>query len=210
MTAAEAPPSRQVAAPAPVPARAPRADLVVLAASTGGVAALSAVLAGLPGDLPAAVVVVLHRMERRVDLLVPILARRTPLRVEAAAHGVAIRPATVYVAPAGGHLRVEADATFSLRTGVRFRSVTSAADPLLVSAAERYGAAVIAVILTGTGRDGAAGAAVVRHAGGLVIAQDPATSRARGMPEAAIATRAVHATVPLAEIAARVVGLVGG
>ena len=207
---AGAPRSPRLAAPGQLPAPAPRADLVVLAASTGGLAALAAVLAGLPGDFPAAVAVVLHRTERPVDLLVPILARRTALRVETAAPGAAVRPATVHVAPAGGHLRVEADGTFSVHAAVRFRNVTSAADPLLVSAAERFGAGVIAVILTGTGRDGAAGAAVVRHAGGLVIAQDPATSRARGMPEAAIATRAVHATVPLGEIAARVVALVGG
>jgi two-component system chemotaxis response regulator CheB len=86
--------------------------------------------------------------------------------------------------------------------------VGSSADPLLISASEVFGSHVIAVVLTGMGRDGAAGAAAVWHAGGVVIAEDVRTARAPSMPAAAIATGAVASTLPLDRIGPHLLELV--
>lgn len=181
--------------------------LVVLAASRGGLDAVSQVLAGLPAEFSAAVAVVLHRTSRPHDLLPDILARHTVLAVRLTTEGAAIEPGVVYVAPADSHVQITADRTFSLATGARFRYVGSSADPLMMSAAEVFGSDVVAVVLSGDGSDGAAGIATVRHAGGLVIVQDAADARATGMPLAAIATGAADAVLPLREIAPRLVRL---
>jgi two-component system chemotaxis response regulator CheB len=201
---------------APSPARwsgdgippAGRVALVILAASAGGLDAISQLLSELPGDFPAAVAVVLHRATRhQADPLREILHARTALRVTLADTGAAIRPATVYIAPPDSHLRIDAEQRFVSQPGPAFRHVKSSADPLLISAAEAFGPRLVAVILTGKGRDGALGAAAVSYAGGIVLAQEPATASAAGMPEAAIATGAVHSVLPLERIAARLIAL---
>jgi two-component system chemotaxis response regulator CheB len=136
-----------------------------------------------------------------------ILQKRVKLRVELAGIGTAICPATVYIAPPDSHLRIDPAHRFATEPGPLLWHVRSAADPLLISAAAGFGAALVAVILTGKGRDGALGAAAVRRAGGTVLAQDPATSDAAGMPQAAIATGAVHSVLSLVDIAPRLVTL---
>ena len=159
----------------------------------------------MPADFAAAVAVVLHRTARPDDLLPAILTRHTGLPVRLATEGAAIEGGIVYVAPAGSHLQVAADRSFSLTMGRRFRYVASSADPLMMSAAEVFKGDVVAVVLSGDGSDGAAGIATVRHAGGVVLVQDAAHARATGMPRAAISTGAADAVLPLHEIAPRLV-----
>lgn len=178
----------------------PRA-LVVLAASLGGVTAIGDVLAGLPADLPAAILVVQHRSQRGPSLLAQVLSRRTRLIVKDAEPGERIRAGVVYLAPSARHLLVHSDGTLATTDGRRIRYLLSSANPLLESAASAFGASVIAVVLTGSGMDATDGVQAVKARGGFVITQDPATSACRRMPAAAIATGVVDLVLPLEAIA---------
>lgn len=186
----------------------PAYDLVVLAASAGGVGALTRVLGGLPPDFGAAVVVVLHRSSREPNLLVPVLARCTPLRVKAVAEGEALRPGVVYVAPPHLHAVIRPDHRLALTDGRRIRFVRSSANPLFESAAAALGGRVIAVVLTGSGCDATDGVQAVRSSGGRVIAQDPVTAAFASMPLTAIRSGAVDFVLPLERISAALVSLV--
>jgi two-component system chemotaxis response regulator CheB len=182
-------------------------DLVVLAASAGGLHALSVLLSSLPRDLPVPVALVLHRTPHHPDLLAKILGRHTALRVKNALPGEHMEPGTVYVAPADLHLVIESDGALGFSDGRRIRHVLSSANPLLESAA-LFGGRVIAVVLTGSGHDATDGVQAVRARGGVVIAQDEATSTVFGMPRSAIATGAVAHVLPLAAIGPSVARLV--
>lgn len=177
-------------------------DLVVVAASAGGVQALLFLASQLPAGFPLPVVVVQHVDPRRRSLLVEILARRSRLAVRAAAEGTHVEPGTIFIAPAGSHLLVNADGTMSLSQAGRVHFVRPAADLLFASAAAAHGDRLIAVVLTGTGEDGASGVTAVKEMGGTVLAQDEASSEFFGMPRAAIATGCVDLVLPLAEIPA--------
>lgn len=192
----------------PDPADADRYRLVVVAASAGGVAALQALVAGIPSDFPVPVVIVQHLDRRHRSLLAEILARRTGASVEQARSGQAMASATIYVAPPDEHLLVNADRTFSLSHSELVHFVRPSADLLFESAAGAFGSGTIAVVLTGTGSDGAMGVAAVKERGGTVIAQDMATSDYFGMPGAAIDTGCVDFVLPLDEIAGALVTLV--
>lgn len=175
----------------------PRAfDLIVIAASTGGVKALLTIFADLPADFAVPVAVVLHRSSQTPSLLAEVLGRRTPLAVRNATAGETPRPGTVYLAPPDHHLTVTSERAFALSDGGRINHMRSAADPLFISAAEVYRSRVVAVVLTGGDGDGAAGARAIGLAGGIVIAQDEATSQVFSMPRATIATG--HTDVVLA------------
>lgn len=180
--------------------------VVALVASAGGLAALSVVLGALPASLPAAVLVLQHLQAGRQSLLPHILAQRTPLFVREAADRVVLRPGTVYVAPAGHHLRIGTDRTLSLTDTEPVHFSRPSADVLLASLADA-GVPMIAVVLTGRGRDGAAGSLRVHQGGGTVLAQDRATSLHFGMPGAAADAGGVDEALPLAAIAPRLVRL---
>jgi two-component system, chemotaxis family, protein-glutamate methylesterase/glutaminase len=171
-----------------------------MAASTGGLAAVSVVVAALPAGFAAPVVVVVHRTTQQPALLGTILQGRTALPVCNAASGDAIVAGTVYIAPPSRHLIVRANDTFAFADVARVNHLNSAADPLFISAAAIYGRRVVAVVLTGAAHDGAEGARHVKAAGGVVLVQDQATSTIFDMPAAAIATGAVDAVLPLMAI----------
>ena len=193
---------------APDLATAPPAAMVVaLAASAGGLKALSRVLASLPADFAAAVVVVQHLMPGRLSLLADILARRTPLRVKQAEEGDSLCAGTVYVAPPDHHLIVGPGGRLRLTRTPLVHFSRPSADVLLESLAAAFPGHSVAVVLTGTGRDGAGGAGVVRRAGGFSIAQDPATAEFIGMPGAAVAA-GVDFILSLDDIAPALIGLV--
>jgi len=185
-------------------------DLVVLAASAGGLNALSAVLGPLPADLPAALLVVQHLDPRHRSLLDDILRRRTKLTVRLAAEGDPIEPGMVLIAPPDHHLLVNPDGTVSLSQSALVHFVRPSADLLFESAAGSYRERVIAVILTGSGSDGSMGVNAVKEKGGTVIAQDETSSQFFSMPGAAIQTGAVDFVLPLEEIGPAVVELVTG
>ena len=185
-------------------------DIVVVAASAGGLAALSAVVSTLPVDFPATVVLVQHLDPRHRSLIDDILSRRTKLEVRQVAPGDHLEPGTVFVAPPDYHVLVNADGTFTLSQSELVHFVRPSADLLFESAAGSYGDRVIAVVLTGTGSDGSMGAKAVKQSGGTVIAQDRETAQFFGMPESAIKTGSVDFVLPLDEIGPAIVTLVSG
>jgi two-component system chemotaxis response regulator CheB len=187
-----------------------RYDLVVMAASAGGVQALQAVLSVLPVDFPVPIAVVQHRSTRLPNLLVRVLARHTPLTVKMAEPSEAMQPGTVYLAPPDLHLSVQSDGTLALSGGQKIRHVRSSANPLFESAAGAFGGRIIAVVLTGGDRDATDGVQSVKAHGWTVITQDEATSQCFGMPHAAIETGCVDWVLPLEDIGPRLIDLMKG
>jgi two-component system chemotaxis response regulator CheB len=191
-------PMRHARSPEPVPVRY---ELVVLAASAGGIQAIRTILAALPANFPLPIAVVQHRSAAAPSILATILGRATSLRVKNAEEGDALERATVYLAPPDAHLSIGADHRLHVGDGRRINFLRSSADPLIHSAAHALHGRVIAVVLTGSGRNGADALRDVKALGGIVLAQDQATSAHWGMPRAAIATGAVSYVLPLGDIA---------
>jgi len=183
-------------------------DVVALASSAGGIAALSEILGSLPGDFPAAIVVVQHLDPRHRSLMADILRRRTPLDVVQATEGDHIRPGTAYIAPPDRHLLVNANGTLSLSQSELVHFVRPSADLLFESVAASYRTRAIAVVLTGTGSDGSMGIGAIKKMGGTVVAQDQASAEFSGMPGAAIRSGNADFILPLDEIASALVTLV--
>lgn len=181
----------------------PPSKLVAVASSAGGLAALSRLLESLPADLPAAVMVVQHLDRRHPSLLADILNRRTEMRVVQAWDGMALRDGLVATAPPDHHLLANEDGTVSLTRSALVHFVRPSADLLFESVAAAYGCDAVAVVLSGTGRDGAMGTVAVKETGGWVIASDQQSSEFFGMPGAAIDRGAVDEIIPLDQIAAR-------
>jgi two-component system chemotaxis response regulator CheB len=184
-------------------------DVVAIAASAGGLNALGLVLSGLPELFPAAVLVVQHLDPRHPSLLADILKRRTPLRVKEAQEGERLRLGTVFIAPPNRHLLVNPDATLALTQSELVHFVRPSADLMFDSVAAVFRDRAIAVVLSGTGSDGSMGVSAIKKMGGTVIAQDEKTSEFFGMPGAAIQTGHVDAVLPLADIPAALIRLVG-
>jgi len=185
-------------------------DVVALASSAGGLSALSQILAELPGDLPAAVVVIQHLDPRHRSLMADILARRTELKVKEAEDHDRLVTGAVFVAPPNHHLLVTSAATLSLTQTELVHFVRPSADLLFESVAASFRDRVIAVVLTGTGTDGAMGLAAVKKMGGTVIAQDRSSSEFFGMPSAAIESGNVDFVLRLEEISSALATLVRG
>ncbi len=155
-------------------------DLVVVGASAGGIEALSILVSTLPLDFPVPIVLAQHLDPNRPSNLDHILQRRTTLPVILVTSSSKLEPGKIYVVPANRHIlvkdhhvEVQEDSAKHPRPSI---------DALLSSAAEVYGDRLIAVILTGSGSDGAAGAVNVKNAGGTIIVQDPHTARYPSMP----------------------------
>jgi two-component system chemotaxis response regulator CheB len=179
---------------------APR-RVIGVAASAGGVEALQRLVSQLPADLDAALCVVLHIPSNGRSLLAPILNRATKLSVVVAENGMLLKRGTVYVAPADHHLLVRSD-RIELSSGPKENGVRPAADPMFRSLARAWGAASVAVVLSGALGDGAAGALAVAQAGGHVIIQDPDDALVSSMPVSALAVTAAHDVLPMAEMGA--------
>lgn len=183
-------------------------DVVAVAASAGGLKALTVMLSGLPADFPAAMVVVQHLAPRHRSLMADILERRTPMRVQQAKEGDRLSPGLVHIAPPDRHLLVNPDGSLSLSQSELVHFVRPSADLLFESVAASYRERAIAVVLTGTGSDGDMGVRAVRKMKGVVIAQDERTSEFFGMPDAAIRTGCVDFVLPLEGIAPALARLV--
>jgi two-component system, chemotaxis family, protein-glutamate methylesterase/glutaminase len=182
--------------------------IVVVAASAGGLTALTAVLGRLPATFGLPVAVVQHIDPHHVSRLADILGRRARLRVKEADDGDLLEAGAVYIAPPAHHLVVAGGGTLKLTDTAPVHFSRPSADRLFESAARAFGPA-IGVILTGTGTDGATGAAAIKAGGGVMIVQDEATSAFFGMPHAAIDAGAVDYILPLGEIAPTLVRLAG-
>ncbi len=173
---------------------------MVVAASAGGIEALRGLLSQLPEQVPAALLVVLHVPAAGGKVLPRILGRAGRLPASAAADGEVPLPGHVYVAPPDCHILLVGD-KIRLSRGPRHNGHRPAADPLFLSAALSGGPRTIAVVLSGTLDDGAAGAAAVERRGGIVAVQDPGQSAYDGMPRAAMAATRSPRVMRLAELA---------
>ena len=184
--------------------------VIGIATSAGGLSALSRLLSALPPTLDAAILIVQHLDPARPSHLADILGRRTPLPVKQAAGKDRLHTGAVFIAPPGAHLLVDPEGTISLSHQPPVHFVRPAADRLFESIAGSFGSRAVAVVLTGTGHDGATGAQAVKRAGGRVIVQDESTSEFFGMPRSAIDAGQVDLVLPLDKIAPALVALCGG
>jgi two-component system, chemotaxis family, protein-glutamate methylesterase/glutaminase len=182
-------------------AEPPAIHVVAVVGSAGGIRAIQVLLGALPADLDACVLVVIHLTPLVPSLLPTILGRGTALQVAPGFDGAPLEPGIVWVAPPDAHLLVEPDETLRLDDSELVHHVRPSADVLLLSLAKNHHGPCTAVVLSGTGIDGAAGAAAVKRAGGRVLAQDEATSQYFGMPGAAILAGGVDEVLPLDAIA---------
>jgi two-component system chemotaxis response regulator CheB len=178
----------------------PADRLIAIGASAGGVEALRRLVAGLPEDLSAAVVVVLHIPSGYRSRLAEILNRAGRLRATEARDGSPLKSGRILIAPPGFQLLVQ-DGRVRLLDTPRVNGVKPAIDLLFQSGAREYGPRVVAVVLTGTLRDGSAGLTAVRKAGGVAIVQDPHDAAHSDMPQSALETAGADHCVPLKDMA---------
>jgi len=160
-------------------------DVVVVGASAGGVEALRALVAGLPPEFPAPLVVVLHVARGAPSALRAILGRAGPLPARAAEHLMPLRPGMVYAAPPDRHVLVVEDHVH-LSAGPAENGHRPAIDPLFRSAAISFGPRAIGVVLSGTRDDGAAGLVALATVGGATLVQEPADALYDQMPRNAL------------------------
>jgi two-component system chemotaxis response regulator CheB len=168
--------------------------VIAIAASAGGFMGLLTILSSLPRGLPAAILIVLHRVPRSEDGLVGIFGKYAPMPVRMAVDGQAVEAGVVYLARSDQHLLVTLDGTFLYFNGGRIRHLQSSANPVMESAAAAFGRRPIAVVLSG----------------GIVIAQDQASSEHWAMPQSAVKSGAVDYVLPLDDIGAALDAVVHG
>jgi two-component system chemotaxis response regulator CheB len=164
----------------------PSRDIIVIGGSEGGLAVLRTLLAGLPENLPACILIVLHTGPSSPRYLASILGAQCSLPVAYGIEGEAIRPGNVYLASPGTHLEVVARGNIHLSQGPKVNYSRPAADRLFQTAASVFGNRVISLILSGGDGDGTSGALAVTAAGGLNFVQDPDEAAVTGMPLHAI------------------------
>ena len=188
----------------------PGFEIVALAASAGGLRALTEVLGALPGDFPVPLVVVQHLDPRHRSLMAEILGKRIALPIKEADEGDKLEPGHAYIAPPNRHLLINPDRTLTLTQTQLVHFVRPSADLLFESTAASYRDRAIAVVLSGSGHDGAMGVKAIKKMGGTVIVQDEQTSEFFGMPAAAQQTGMVDFVLPLRDIAPALQTLVKG
>jgi two-component system chemotaxis response regulator CheB len=191
----------QPRSPSPATGSEMRFPVVVVGASTGGPATFMRMAPGFTRDFPAAIILVQHMPATFTTQYALQLAEFTNIRVKEAENGEAIQPGTLYICPGGQHLRVSQTGRMQLdaKTG-RIEGYLPNIDVTLESVASFAGPMSIGVILTGMGSDGARGARLIKSAGGVVLAQDEATSVIFGMPAEAIKTGAVEQVLGIDDI----------
>lgn len=194
---------------AAVAARRVQIRLVAVGASTGGPLVLQTLLAGLPRDFAATVVIVQHIAAGFLPGLVTWLGSSTGFPIHVATQGEALLPGHAYLAPDALHMGVSRDGRVILKAGPPDNGLRPSVSHLFASVAEAYGAAAAGVLLTGMGRDGAEELRLMRQKGAITIAQDQASSVVFGMPGEAVKLDAALHVLPPERIAALLAGLVG-
>jgi two-component system chemotaxis response regulator CheB len=193
---------------APASPAARQIRLVAVGASTGGPQALAEILADLPARLAAPILIVQHIAPGFTEGLVEWLDQGTPLSVRLAGEGEAVQPGVVYVSRDDFQLGIARDGRIRLTRDAAEDGFRPSASHLFRTVAESYGRSAIGILLTGMGRDGAAGLKRLREAGGLTIAQDEASSVIFGMPAEAIRLGAAEYVLAPRQIAGMIRALV--
>jgi two-component system chemotaxis response regulator CheB len=210
-------PVEEVAAPPsitlrPMPTVSPR--VLLIGSSTGGPQALNLLVAEIGGIIQRAPVLITQHMPPTFTaVLAEHLARIGKCSVHEAMDGEGISAGSVYLAPGGKHMKVsrrDGTAVISLEDGPLVNFCKPAVDPMFASAADIWGSKVLALVLTGMGADGLAGARKIVAAGGHVFAQDEATSVVWGMPGQVTNAGLCSAVLPLPEIAGKLTRLFTG
>src|SRR5580704_256881 len=204
VVSAPAPANGKARAPVPAAPTGTKFPIVVIAASTGGPAAVMKVVAGLPRDFSAAVLLVLHMPAAFTKQFTLQLAEISKLPVKEAEANEAVQPGMIYLCPGSHHLRVSATGKIMLDPGLRIEGYLPCANAALETVATYSRTLAIAVVLTGMGKDAAKGVRTIKACGGYVIAQDEASSVIFGMPAEAIKTGAVDEVVDLNEVSAAI------
>ena len=192
--------------------------VVVLGISTGGPAALARILPHLPDDFPLPFLIVQHMPPLFTKLLADRLNDTCALSVREAVDGALIEPGVVLIAPGDFHMRVVTKGAEGAGREVRIKldqtppenSCRPAVDVLFASVAEVFGCKVLAAVLTGMGRDGRRGAALLKAKGASIIAQDEASSIVWGMPGSVVQDGLADVVLPLDEIYGEIIARASG
>ncbi|MCF5052964.1 chemotaxis protein CheB [Pseudomonas syringae] len=175
-------------------------EAIVVGASAGGVEALLNIFGELPQGFGLPIIAVLHLPDERRSQLAQVFARRLRIPVREAQDKEVIEAGTLYFAGPGYHLSVEHDHSLSLSQEDRVHHSRPAIDYLFSSAADAYGKALLAILLTGANQDGARGLAHVKQLGGTTVVQDPDEARIAVMPRAALALQTPDHILTLSQI----------
>jgi two-component system chemotaxis response regulator CheB len=178
-----------------------RYEVVAVGASLGGMAALKALVGGLPASFPLPLAIVQHVASEVSSELALLLQRHTSLRVCEAEDKMPLRAGTAYLAPSGYHLLVEPGA-LALSVDEPVVHARPSIDVLFQSAADAYGERVIGIALTSSSDDGARGLAAIRARGGMALVQDPSSAESRVLPDAALRLAGADRVLAPAELAA--------
>ncbi len=174
--------------------------MIVIGASLGGFRALTLLLRGLPSKgFPLPIAAVLHRMKDADTALLDLLQQESPLPVREVLDKEPVLPGQVYLAPADYHLLVESS-HFCLSIDEPVQFARPSIDVLFESAADAFGKSAIAVVLSGSSYDGAAGAAHIKEKGGRVVVQDPDGAEGRIMPQAVLNAVEADYILPVEQI----------
>lgn len=187
-------------------------EIVVIGLSTGGPSALEQTLPKLPADFPVPILIVQHMPKLFTGALAERLNKTCSLRVQEAYEGAVVRPGVIWLAPGDAHMEVAPRKTMlgekttrgsrvHLHRQAPLNHCMPAVDYLFFSAARVYGAGALALVMTGMGSDGLDGARSVHERGGVVMAQDEATSAVWGMPGRVTEAGIADATLPVTAIA---------
>lgn len=176
-------------------------NLLVIGSSTGGPRALRQVLSGLPADLPTPVLVVQHMPPGFTRSLAANLDQCTPLRVREAAAGDVLERGVALVAPGGYHMTPTREGVIRLDQGPTVNGVRPSVDVTLLGTVAVYGGHVLAVVLTGMGRDGLDGAMALKRAGGIVLAEHESTCVVYGMPRSIVEAGLADEVAPIDQMA---------
>lgn len=188
-----------------------RVDMLVVAASTGGPMALQCLLPAFPADFPAPILVVQHMPPGFTGSFAQRLNERSRIKVVEGGEGMPVRKGVAVIAPGGFHLTVGhkgADLVCRLCETPPVRSVRPSADVLFTSVAEIVGGNVLALVLTGMGKDGVDGARALRDKGAYVIAESKETCVINGMPGSVVDANLADDVLPLYEMRAEIERLV--
>lgn len=183
-------------------------NAVVIGASTGGPKALYKIITTLPKDLNIPVFVVQHMPAGFTKAFAERLNNNSELKVVEASDGETIDINTVYIAPGGYHMLIGTDRKIHLNTEPAIWGVRPAVDKLFVSASNVYFSSIISSVLTGMGKDGAAGTIEIKKNGGITLSEDESTCTIYGMPKVAYETGSVDEVLPIDEISNRIVSIV--